>query len=228
MGVEYQQCFFVRDLNWVGDQGVLARVHAALTKWRLADAPPAVYDIDDGRKRKHRAKLGAIKNPPQNMLAEWPEAFDAATIPQIMGPSYYPASQIGERYIQQIVAVVGTDFRVFAGGGTFDVEVERPPTVQGIAAKKYDEERLGHACFYAYEADAVARPPVARLPADRSVYGHLIPPGFGGVWRAGLILDCGKDCRPSPAKSRPVPGTAFAADLAEAFGTELVQIGFFY
>lgn len=228
MGVEYQHCFFVRDLGWIGDQSALTRVHAALAKWGLADAGPAVYDIDDGRRRKQRAEPGAIKDPPRNLLAAWPEAFDAAAIPQILGPSYYPASQIGERYVQQIIAVVGTDFRVFAGGEMFEAEIERPPVNRGAAAERYDERRLGHACHYAYAADAAAQPPVARLRADRSVYGHLIPPGFSGVWRAGLILDCGKDLPAFAGQVAAVPGTAFAADLAEAFGTELVQTGFYY
>lgn len=228
MGVEYQHCFFARDLARIGDQAVLARVHDVLTEWEIAVEPPAVYDIDGGRKRKQRANLGRLVSPPRNLLAEWPMVDAEASVERIMGPSYYPASQIGGRYFQQIMAVAGTDFRIFAGGELLSVEVHEPPVVRGRPAEAYDELRLGHACHQAYPGDAAARPPRATIRADARETTRLIPEGFNGIWRAGMILDCGKDLPAMAGKRATVPNTRFARDLADAFGAELVQIGFFY
>lgn len=228
MGVEFTQCFFVRDLKWVGDQSVLARLHDVLAKWGLAKRPPTVFDIDDGGRRKVDAKLGGMRKPPANLLAEWDEPQQAPELERVLGASYF-GNQVGaeDRYLMHLFAVVGTDFRTLFAADGLEVEVRVPPITRGREQTLVDERRLWGVCGEMYVAGPSSTPPVVDIAVTREGSGQLIPSGFTGAWRAGLIMDCGKDLPAFAGKRTDVPNVEFSQEVAEAFGTDLVQIGYF-
>ena len=78
----------------------------------------------------------------------------------------------------------------------------------------------------AYPADSDTQPPEAALEA--SDHEWPLPAGFQGIWRCGVILDCGKDLPAFMQKSNNLPSARFASDIEDAFGAKIVQIGHLY
>ena len=223
MGVEYKHWFIAGNLNWTGDEDAARRVHDVLCDWGLAADAPTLYSLDGGRKKRLRGKLGQLAQPPDNLMAEYPE-IESESVAKIMGPSYYPEDEIGPRYFQNIAVIIGTDFRVYDGHETTYTEVTDPPTTKGKSIKPYSEF-LPHS-FDVYSADSKTAPPTTTF--EVSVDGWPVPVGFRGIWRCGLLLDCGKDLPAMMGKKHRVPSRKFASQMEKAFGTKLVQIGHYY
>jgi hypothetical protein len=224
MGVEYAHYLLAAHPAWIGDIGTARRVHEVLDRWQLVSSAPEVFGLSGGRMRRIRGSLEALRKPPVNLLVRYPFVSDVATIAEIMGPSYYPSAQIDPRYFQRIGLVVGTDYRIGPIDEQLDAEVVCPPSRDGHEVAQHAALDLcSEGVICSYPADETTIPPVVRLePPAR------FPPGFAGVWRGGLTLDCGKDLPriegTPPLRVNPV----FAADMEEAFGTQLIQIGRIY
>lgn len=230
VGVEYKHFLLVEDLGWIGDQEAAVRVHELLQRWGLADAPPTLFSLDGGKKKKLKPQLGKLKKPPANLRIEY-ETVDAESmkdeqaIERIMGPSFHDEDATLARYFQSIALVVGTDYRIHEWSERTSTKVIEPAMEGGKAVGAL---RLGYAgpddCAEVYPASASATAPKAKFSADR----WPAPKKFSGVWRSGLVLDCGKDLPGFMEKSYQLPGKDFTKELAKAFGTKLVQLGHFY
>jgi hypothetical protein len=223
MGVEYAHYLLAADPNWVGDVETARRVHEALKRWQLVSEPPQLFELLGGRTRKLHDALDALKKPPANLLVRYPFVSGVPTIADIMGPSFYPASEIGDRYFERISLLVGKDYRIGPMDEELYMEVVQPPTRKGQEVQPHNSDDIYPECHSSYPGDDGTVPPVLRLePPER------FPPGFTGVWRCGLMLDCGKDL-PRGADSRSVRlNQNFTAGIEAAFGTPLVQVGTIY
>ncbi len=224
MGVEYAHYLLVRDLSWVRGAEAARRVHAVLDRWGLVSGEPELLGLDGGRARKLRGRLATIKAPPANLLVRYPHVDGGQAIADVLGPSYYGPQEDGDRYFQQLSVIVGTDFRVGPCFDSLSVRVVRPPTRGGREEAPYPEGSHLWEFDDSYPADETTLPPETRIEAR----GKL-PAGFTGVWRAGVMLDCGKDLPLIDDNGFGVRvSERFASDLETAFGTQLLEVGRVY
>lgn len=224
MGVEYAHYLLVRDPGWLGDIEVARRVHAVLERWQLFGGEPELFELVGGRRRKLRNRLLAIKHPPTNLLVRYPHVDGGLAVADVMGPSRYDTVEDDSRYFQRISIVVGTDFRIGPDSESLYIEVARPPTHDGDDVAPYPEGSCLWEFDDSYPADGSTLAPVTRIEAR----GKL-PPGFTGVWRAGVVLDCGKDLPRIDSHGFGVRvNEQFRVDLEAAFGTKLVEVGRVY
>lgn len=224
MGVEYTHSLLVRDPGWFGDIEAARLVHAVLEKWRLVGGEPELFALDGGRRRKLRNRLLTIKQPPANLLVRYPHVSDGPAVAEVIGLSYYPDVGDDERYFHRVSIVIGTDFRVGPDSESLYIEVTRPPTQDGDDVPPYPEGSCQWEFDDSYPADSGTLPPVTRIETR----GKL-PRGFTGVWRAGVVLDCGKDLPRIDGQGFGVRvNERFRADLEAAFGTKLIEVGRVY
>jgi hypothetical protein len=224
MGVEYAHYLLVRDPGWIGDIQVARRVHAVLEQWRLVGDEPELFELDGGRRRKLRGRLLSIKQPPPNLLVRYPHVDGGRAVADVMGPSRYDTVEDDSRCLQRISIVIGTDFRIGPDSESLYIEVIRPPVHDGDDVDSHPEGSCLWEFDDSYSADGGTLAPVTRIEAR----GKL-PRGFTGVWRAGVVLDCGKDLPRIDSHGFGVlVNKRFRADLEAAFGTKLVEVGRVY
>lgn len=214
MGVEYEHWFFVRDLTWTGDKAAAERVHRALHAWGLVPAKPTIHDLAGGGSTPVTRSLKDAPTIPPNLLLDYP-MIETPKAEEIMGASAYPPGEIGPRYFQRLRLVLGTDHRLLVAGERGLTDLVRSDTTP---------YPTGDAPLPAYRTFPDGPAPESTLTLEGGA-----PDGFSGVWRSGLGLDCGKDVPAFPTEGYgPIPCRAFVADLEAAFGTELVEVGWFY
>jgi hypothetical protein len=220
MGVEYEHWFFVRDLAWTGDKATAERVHALLHAWGLVAAKPTIFDLAGGKSKKVTRSLRDAAAIPPNLLLVYP-FVETPRAEEIMGPSAYPPESIGPRYFQALNLVLGTDHRLLAAHERGLAELVRAPRRGGAEVKPYpanDARVPAHLTF----PDGPAPEATLSLEGDA-------PTGLSGVWRSGLGLDCGKDVPAFPTERYgPIPCREFVSALEAAFGTQLVEVGWFH
>ncbi len=223
MGVEYAHYLLVHDPAWNGGIEVVRRVHAVLERWGLVSGEPELFGLEGARTRKLRGRLAAIKALPPNLLARYPHAGEGRVVAEVMGPSYYGLGDDG-RYFQRISLVVGSDFRVGPCSESVYIEVVRPPVRAGREEAPYSLSQHLWEFDDSYPADGTTIPPETRIEARRE-----LPVGFTGIWRAGVILDCGKDLPRIDDHGFGVRvSDRFAAELETAFATQLIEVGRVY
>lgn len=224
MGVEYAHYLLVRDPGWFGDIEAARRVHAVLEKWRLVGGEPELFLLEGGKRRKLRNRLLTIKQPPTNFIVRYPHVDGGPAVAEVIGPSYYCDVDNEERYFQRISIVIGTDFRLGPYSDSLYVEVTRPPNHDGDDVPPHSDGSCLWEFDDSYPADRNTSAPGTRIEAR----GKL-PRGFTGVWRAGVVLDCGKD---RPRFDQHGFGVRvnerFRTDLEAAFGTKVVEVGRVY
>lgn len=224
MGIEYKHYIFVDDLSYIGTPATAMAVEAVLTKWGLVSGTPKIRVLNGGKSKTLRQRsLGKIPADTENLLIEYPFT-DADAIADVMGPSEY--DDVDSRYIQTIAVLVGGDYRVYDGHETAYTTVTAPPRNSGKDVKPYKPNYDISYYADAYPADSETEPPKAML--ERDFHDWPLPKGFCGIWRCGLILDCGKDLPAFMQKTNKLPSTKFTADIRKAFGHKIVQIGHFY
>jgi hypothetical protein len=223
MGVEYAHYLVVRDPNWIGDVDVARRVHAVLDHWQLVSGDPELFELNGGHSGKLLHRLADLTVAPPNLLVRYPH-LDGRAVAAVMGPSYYASATDDDRYFQRISLVLGTDFRIGPNSEALGVRVVRPPVREGREVAAYSDGSHLWEFYDSYPADADTLPPVTRVDSR----GDL-PAGFTGAWRAGLILDCGKNLPRIDGWGFGVRVSApFEADLETAFGTPLIEVGKVY
>jgi hypothetical protein len=224
MGVEYAHYLLVRDPTWIGDLEAARRVHAVLEKWQLLGGEPELFALDGGKRRRLRNRLLTIKQPPTNFLVRYPHLDGGPAVAEVIGPSYYCEIGDAERYLQRVSVVIGSDFRIGPDSESLYIEVRRPPTRDGDDVEPSPEGSCLWEFDESYPADGDTSVPVTRIEAR----GKL-PQGFTGVWRAGVVLDCGKDLPRIDNFGFGVRvNERFKADLEAAFETQLVEVGRVY
>ncbi len=212
MGVEYAHGLFVADLAWRPTWAHVERLHEVLVRWKLARQRPELRDLDNDGEPIDEATAAA--DLPANLRL----AYDGAQgepVVAVMGPSQYGYTDAAMRYLQGITVTLGVDFRILACE-TYPVEVDVPP-IEGDDFVEVDEFS-DDAGFSRYPATWATTAPTTKVRGR-----------FSGVWRAALILDCGKDL-PTLAEEcdRPLPARAFVAELEAALGTRLIEQGWIH
>lgn len=224
MGVEYTHYMFVDDQSCIGTAATAMAIEGVLTKWGLVSGAPTIRSLDGGKAKKLRqSSLDKVPEDTANLLIEYPFT-EANTIADIMGPSEY--DDVDSRYIQRIAVLVGSDYRVYNGAETAFTTVTEPPRKNDKDVKPYKPNYDISYYANAYPADFETDPPKAILKPD--LHDWPIPKGFCGIWRCGVIFDCGKDLPAFMQKTNKLPSTKFVADLRKAFGHKIVQIGHVY
>ena len=224
MGVEYAHYLLVRDPGWTGGVEVARRVHAILDQRRLVSGEPGLFGLEGGRKRKLRGRLLTLKTAPSNLLVKYPHVDGGRAVAMVIGPSYYDSVVEEERYFHGISLVIGTDFRIGPCSNSLFVEVVRPPIRAGRKVSPYAQGSHLWEFDESYLADVSTLPPVTRIEAKRET-----PEGFTGAWRAGVMLDCGKDLPRTDEYGFGLRvSERFAAEIEAAFGTQLVEVGRVY
>ncbi|MFT3699978.1 MAG: hypothetical protein QM831_42935 [Kofleriaceae bacterium] len=207
MGIEYQHALVVEDLTWQPTAAHAKAIEAVMKKygftakgWFAAGSTKKAKGFDSAR--------------PDAVLRFG--ALNGAKAAAITGPSQYDAPD-DERYIQGAELHLGMAFKVPSSGETFQVTVKTPPM---NGKTKVARSIVSAAAYHEwYAADAKTTPP----KTDRTR-------GWPGVWRSGVLIDCGKDL-PASAEDEdagPLANRAFVDALAKAFGTKLVEFGWIY
>jgi hypothetical protein len=224
MGVEYAHYLLVRDAGRFGDIEVARRVHAVLAKWQLVGGEPELFSLKGGQEQKLKGRLTTLKRPPTNLLVRYPHVDGGPAVAEVIGPSFYQEADDEWRYFQHISTIVGTDFRIGPNSDALYIQVTRPPTLDGDDIASYPDGSCLWEFDDSYPADRSTFIPVTRIESRGQ-----IPVGFTGVWRAGVMLDCGKDL---PRFDQHGFGVRvheqFRTDLEAAFGTQLVEVGRVY
>jgi hypothetical protein len=224
MGVEYKHYMFVDDLSYVGTLATAVAIDSVLTEWGLVSGSPTIRSLDGGKgKLLCQSSLEKIPADIANLLLEYPYT-EGDTIENIMGPSDY--DDVDSRYIQTIAVLVGSDYRIYNGDETAYTTVTAPPQKNGKEVKPYEPNYDIYYYADAYPAESKTEPPKAILEPD--LHDWPLPKGFCGIWRCGVILDCGKDLPAFIQKTNNLPSTKFASDIRNAFGGKIVQIGHYY
>ncbi|MCO6044393.1 hypothetical protein NG895_10795 [Aeoliella sp. ICT_H6.2] len=188
-----------------------------MAEWELKAGAPRVFNLADGLPTDS-ALLEELPGNANNFLVRYTGLEGAVAIEQILGPSVYPEIPAGDRYLQSIDLVIGTQLRIHPSNEYFYIDASDCETLA--------EPFGGLAPFYATMAKADEHS-YANLRLERE--GKLpFPDGFVGAWRAALVLDCGKDLPKIFEKSNSVPGKQFVSGLEATLGTSVVQIGHIY
>jgi hypothetical protein len=224
VGVEYAHYLLVRDPAWIGGIQVARRVQTVLERWNLVSGEPELFVLEGGRTRKLHGGLTAIKAQPPNLLVRYPHIDGGRAVAAVMGPSYFGPPYDDWRYLQGISLIIGTDFRIGPCSESLYVGVVRPPVRNGREEAPYPQGSYLWEFDDSYPADRITLPPETRIEAKREP-----PAGFTGVWRAGVMLDCGKDLPRIDGYGFGVRvSDRFAAELEIAFGTQLIEVGRVY
>jgi hypothetical protein len=208
MGIEYKHGLFVVDLMWRPTWAHVESLHEVLVRWKLTRQRSLLCDIDEGGMPIEEA--AAVARLPLNLRIDYDQCSGEPVV-AVMGPSQYGLAA-SDRYLQGIAVVLGVDFKVLQCE-TYPVVIEVPPI---------DDDDWVEADEYAdpggmtlYRGSWAATPPTTKVTGT-----------FSGVWRSGVILDCGKDLPTLSEECRhPLPAQAFRAELEEALGTRLIEQG---
>jgi hypothetical protein len=214
MGVEYSHGLFVLDLQFQPTWDHVVAVGDVLKAWKLAGKD--LYDLTDGVEPIDRT--AAKRALPANLMADYGE-LDGKAVVALVGDSQYeiePAS----RYIQSAIGIFGVDFKLMVNE-TFEVEMTSPPKDGKTAIEDYDDSSI--ADHWSYRASWTTTPPKTKV-----LQGSASERAFGGVWRTGIILDCGKDLPSISEAGAPLPAKGFRTALEKALGTKLVEVGWYH
>lgn len=208
MGVEYAHGLFVADLSWRAQPEHVKKIEAVLRRWKLvADGPPALHVTDD----ESIDELGDALPP--NLRATY-DGGSGEAIATVLGPSFIRVPD-DQRYLAQVIVVLGVDFRVLCAESA-EIEIDEAPRDDG---EPIDE------CEAFFILDARSFPASwAAIPPQTTASG-----AFSGVFRSGILLDCGKDMPEIGEEcDAPLPCTAFRDELEAALGTTLVEQGWIH
>jgi hypothetical protein len=210
MGVAYSHGIFVEDLDWRPTWHHVAAVRGVLAKWGFAPMEPEFFLLTDESEPLDEADVRS--SLPDNLMATY-EGLEGEQVTRIMGPSMYKDLADEDRYIFSVIAIYGVDFKV-VDSETLDAEVIEPPTTNGVAVEN-SPAREQFTSSFVYPATWATTPPRTKANTE-----------FSGVWRSGITIECDKDV-PEIADTRPLP-CELVRDLEQAFGTKLVEQGWFH
>lgn len=220
------------------------RITAVLQQWGIGDRF-VVIDLDGPagtpEPEEDATLLGFLSdiNPlPDNALLQATVTPHGPEVGAVMGPTSGPDTDY--RYLSRISVLLGTDFRIGSfAESCFSQEVDPARDADGNNVADIDLEyrdvrsptsmELGD--YYAMvpiELNQIVPSPPAVTPPVTSVTwephaGSLSGGGYRGCFRAGLMLDCGKDV--PAAVNAPLHNREFVNELAEAFGAPLTEVG---
>src|SRR5262245_9655043 len=213
MGVEYAHGLFVVELSWKPTWAHVGKIHDVMMAWKLATKKPGYVELGDAKPKKLK-EAAVAKAMPANLRLDYGEVR-GAPVESLFGESQYDIDT-DDRYIQDVCVVLGVNFQVLSAE-TYDIAVKTPPK-NGKTEVTSDPFVSSARGSQQYPATWTTTPPTTTRP----------PGKFTGVWRSGVILDCGKDLSMISEEFDPLPATKFRSALEKAFGTPLVEQGWIY
>lgn len=233
MGVEYLHAIVVRDVNYTKIQPTARNVHAVLKRWGLTNGVPNRFNLKNC-KRLWLSEGVDDEFPATvtNVVIEYTFPGDATGVELIFGPSFYPKISADERYLQRIQIVAGLDFKTSRGDDRYFVEISHPAMENGLPVKP--DNKLANAYELSFGIDEVipasasTTPPVAHVKVARPIYADCFDPTFSGVWRAGILFECGKDLPAFIDHDFRLPNRLFVKEIEAAFGSEVCEYGIVY
>jgi hypothetical protein len=191
MGLEYAHGILVADLRW-------------RPTWRHVEAVSAVLE----RAGMHReTPLDPRGELPANVALTYAE-ITGSRVHEIVGPSRYIGVSEHDRYILDVVAVFGVDFKQPITEEYGDDIIAWPDTPLADTSDRRVRTQ------FVYPATWESRLPRARRP--------------GLFWRSGVVLNCGKDAPALLDEDRQLSDRALVRELESAFETPLVELGWIY
>lgn len=215
MGVEYSHGLFVLDLMFRPTWDHVVAVEAAMKKWKFVGKD--LYDLAEGfaQQLERKAAKAAL---PANLMVDYGE-LEGKPVAALMGESSQGVAT-KERSLSIAMGFFGVDFKVMTWNETFEVELTTPPKDDGEEIEDYDEDSVPH--HHSYPSTWKTKPPKTKV-----LQGTASDRAFKGVWRTGIILDCGQDLPMLAEDNAPLPG-GFRAALEQTLGTKLVEVGWYY
>ena len=227
MGVEYKQFLIPSDPTFIPQNEILVKLDTLLSKWNLKTGKPKVFDLTNGENTSIHQELNSIQLG-HGVAVEYP-GIEGRQVRDIVGPSYFKDEVLDEeRYIEKIILIVGTDYRIHPSGDEVYVKVKKPPKEDAKPVKHYSEsDELYRLHAEAYSCSINATPPEVQISVEdkERIIGEQ---NFLGYWRAALILDFGKDVPALSDKLFKLENEKFLSELEQAFECTLIQIGEVY
>ncbi len=218
MGVEYAHGLFISDLTWRPTWETTRKLVAVLAEWGLLDESPTLYRLTSEDHEEIPAAEAFTGELPSNLhiVGEWID--DATIVENVVGPSAY--GQMEQRYIASTEVILGSDFRVLLSE-EHEFGVEVPPMNGRTEVEAAELDLLCQS--ESYPASWTTTPP--KVCAEGSVPP---PPGFSGVWRSGVVIDCHKDVPQIAEDQASLPAKGLTRALEKALGTKLVELGWYH
>ncbi|HSD85867.1 MAG TPA: hypothetical protein VLB44_00075 [Kofleriaceae bacterium] len=187
-----------------------------LAKWKLVDKSPTLFRLDD--ESEIPAKRAFTGELPANLRLQGDWIDDTRVVRSVVGPSAYGLKD--RRYIAGTDVILGTDFKVL-NSEEHGFVVATPP--------KNGRAKVEESYAYAVSQHQVYPASWTTTPPKVTASGYVSPPrGFSGVWRSGLIIDCHKDVPTIAEDHAPLPAKGLKTALERAFGTSLVELGWYH
>lgn len=225
MGVEYRHFLVVADEDWHAQSDTALRVDAVLRSYALVAAKPEVYDLTGGRKASLPEIPWALPGPG---IAICYPMVQNPIITSLVGQSFYKEMREGDRYIQKITLVVGMDFRVHWSSEGLGFSVSKPANESGREVAAYSFDPGLNVYSESYPATPSTKPPEVEVTIERWAQKNVAWQGYTGAWRAGLVLDCGKDLPDWLASAHSLRSQEFVNAVASAFRARLHEVGEVY
>ena len=132
-----------------------------------------------------------------------------------------------DRYIQTVIAVAGTDFRIQQSDDYCWFEVVEPLHGQDGADPSPDDIPWPVTiAFYEYQINEKSiHLPVVKSHLSKHRSGLYEWDSYHGYWRGGVVLDFGKDLPKFCETRRTLASREFVAELAGAFRGPIVEVG---
>ena len=224
MGVEYMHFLVVADKDWLPQPDTLARVDAVLKKWSLVGEAVTVYDLATMSATANNAIPAGDMGPG---FAVSYEGTQGRPMQDLAGASYYDSVVAEDRYLQDVIAIAGADYRIQPSDEQFYFEVT---SIHSSADQQgQDVPYPISKAFNEYQpAQASTKPPEVKIHLTRTEPRLHAWDHFNGFWRGAVVLDFGKDLPKFCETLRALPAHEFVRELAEAFRGPLVEVGIIY
>ncbi len=213
MGVEYTHGLFVEDTKWRPTWRNVDQIDAVLRRWGFVRAEPAYYALVD----ENADEINEIeaRSLPANLLVRY-GTLKGKRARALMGASMYPKLADKNRYIGSTSLHLGSDYKVLQVEGE-EVEVRSPA--------KTRSEPVDPVYFHSGLPSAMIVYPASWTSTRPRTDG---PKSFDRVWRCAVLLECDKDVPAIAEDAGKLPARDFVRELAKAFGTKLVELGWFH
>lgn len=187
---------------------------------------PQIYDLTGGR--KNPVASFPSTGPGPGIAVLYP-MVQGPVVPTLFGPSYYKEEVApDDRYIQGITVVVGADYRVHWSSEGICFTVVEPPREAGSDVEPYHTDQHLYLYSESYPTEPSTRPPKIEVEVDPTARSNVAWKDYSGVWRGAIVLDCGKDLPAFIEGPHALASGSFVADVCQALGSRLHEIGEIY
>lgn len=210
MGGAYTHGLFVADLDWRPTWGHVRGLHEVLERWGFARQPQPFYAVT--RDDMEEIDEKDASRMPANLMVAY-DGLAGAAVDRLLGPSAYDDVSPEDRAIAAVLIHLGVDFKVVRVEG-FAPEILAPPMTGETPVAPLSEPNPALPEHLLYPATWTTTPPRTATPD-----------GTGGVWRSAILIDCDHDIPAIGETGDVIPARTFVAELEQALGTALVELG---